>query len=94
MHQLVNTIILNWVGAVICQHMTHSADENSKKGNSFQTQSYGLNAIINAPNNPGLNHPLHSYYSPKLRPRLIQANSQQQVSILTLQGGSNKSLTW
>jgi len=33
---------------------------NSKKGNSFQTQSYGLNATINAQN-----HPLHSYHSPK-----------------------------
>jgi len=27
--RLVNTIILNWVGAVICQHTTHSADETA-----------------------------------------------------------------
>jgi len=70
--------------------MTHSADENSKKGNSFQTQSYGLNATINALNNPRQNHPLHSYYSPKPQPRLIQATSRQQVINLTLQEGSNK----
>jgi len=38
-HQLINTIILNWVGAVVCQHMTHSADENSKKGNGFQLKA-------------------------------------------------------
>jgi len=70
--------------------MTHSANENSKKGNSFQTQSYGLNATINALNNPGLNHPLHSYYSPKPQPRLIQTTSRQQVTNLTLQGGNNQ----
>jgi len=70
--------------------MTHSADENSKRGNSFQTQSYGLNATINALNNPRQNHPLHSYYSPKPQPRLIQTTSRQQVTNLTLQGGSSK----
>jgi len=70
--------------------MTHSADENSKKRKRLSTQSYGLNATIIALSNPGLNHPLHSYYSPKPQPRLIQGNSQQQVTNLTLQGSSNK----
>jgi len=77
------------VGAVICQHMTHSADETAK-GKRLSTQSYSLNATIIALSNPGLNHPLHSYSSPKPQPRLIQGNSQQQVSNLTLQGGSNQ----
>jgi len=27
------------MGAVICQHMTHSADENSKKANGFQLKA-------------------------------------------------------
>ena len=61
-----------------------------QNGNGFQTQSYGLNATLIALNNPGLNHPLQSYHPPKLQPRLIQTNSQQQVTNLTLQGGSNK----
>jgi len=68
--------------------MTHSADETAK-GKRLSTQSYGQNATINALNNPGLNHPLHSYYPPKLQPRLIQGNSQQQVTNLTLLEGSN-----
>jgi len=38
-HQLVNTIILKWVAAVICRHTTHSADENSKRGSSFQLKA-------------------------------------------------------
>ena len=74
------------------QHMTHSADETAKR-NCFQTQSYGLNATINALNNPGQNQPLHSYYFPKTQARLVPTTSQQQVTNLTLQGGSNKSLT-
>jgi len=59
-----------------------------QKGLSFQTQSYGLNATINAQN-----HPLHSYHSPKTQTRLVPTTSQQQVTNLTLPGGSNKSLT-
>jgi len=55
---------------------------------SFQTQSYGLNATINAQNQP-----LHSYHSPKTQARLVQTTSQQQVTNLILPGGSNKSLT-
>jgi len=68
--------------------MTHPADETAKR-NCFQTQSYGLNATINALNNPGQNHPLLSYYSPKPQTRLVPTTSQQQVTNLTLPGGSN-----
>jgi len=89
-HQFINTIILNWVGGSDLSTHDTLCWRNSTEGNGFQIQCHGLNATIIALNNPGLNLPLHSYYPPKLQPRLIQANSRQQVTNLTLQEGSNK----